>query len=200
MNSHDIWQLLLGKKEGPGRQVKVWWLVGLAALGAMLMILSGTGATANKNNQPAITPATAPVTVSQDSGTKEMEDKLKSVLSQVAGAGRVEVEIHLADTGQTDYATNVNTDKKASSQKDSGGTSNVTTDNSENDQVVMNQSGGSDTGAPVVRRKTAPQVDGVLIIADGATNPAVREALSEAAAVALHVAPYQVLVLPRGGA
>lgn len=200
MKFQDTWQLLLGKKEGPGRQVKVWWLVGLAAMGAMLMILSGTSEPANnQKNQPASAPATSQVTAPQSDVAKEMEDKLQSVLSQVAGAGRVEVEIHLADAGRTDYASNVNSDKKTSSQKDNAGTTNVTTDDSENDQVVMNQSGGGDNGTPVVRRTMAPQVDGVLIIADGATNPSVRAALTEAAAVALHVAPYQVLVLPRGG-
>lgn len=200
MKFQDIWQLLLGKKESPGRQVKVWWLVGLAALGAMLMILSGTGAAKDNTTQPAVTPKQSVVGNPQGDTVKEMEDNLQSILSQVAGAGRVEVEIHLADSGQTNYATNVTTDKKASTEKDSGGTTNVTTDDSESDQLVLNQSGGDATGAPVVSQKKAPRVDGVLIIAEGATNPEVRESLSEAAAVALHVAPYQVLVLPGGGA
>ena len=198
MNFQDIWQLFMGRKEGPGRQVKVWWLVGLAAVGAMLMILSGTVQTgSNPKNQPAAAPAAPQVTVSQSDGAKAMEDNLQSILSQVAGAGKVEVEIHLADAGQTDYANNVNTDKKTTTQKDSGGGTNVTSDVSENDQVVMNQSGAA--GTPVISRKLAPQVDGVLIIADGANNPSVRAALSQAAVVALHVAPYEVLVLPRGG-
>ena len=174
--------------------------MGLAALGATLMILSGTGGNTTASNrsadQSAAANKTAPAVAGPDTAT-EMEQRLQSVLSQVAGAGRVEVEIHLADSGETDYATNVNTDKKSSTQKDAGGATTVTTEDSENDQLVSGS--GGDNGSPMVRRKTAPLVDGVLVIAEGASDPVVRADLTEAAAVALHVAPYQVLVLPRGG-
>ncbi len=201
MSLREIWQPLLGGSAGPGRQVRVWWLVGLAAVGAMLMILSGTGGRNHQQNQQAapVSGGVRPGTVSPGDTAGEMEDHLQSILSQVTGAGKVEVEIHLADAGRTDYANNVNTDKKTSTQKDSGGTTNVTSDVSENDQVVMNQSPASDNGTPVISRKLAPRVDGVLIIAGGATNASVRAALTEAAAVALHVPPYEVLVLPGGG-
>jgi len=201
MNLQELRELLWGRAGGPGRQVKLWWLIGLAALGAMLMILSGTDGN-RENSLPAQAtghqPAVVQTAAAQD-GTAAMENRLQAVLAQVAGAGKVEVEIHLADAGQTDYANNVTTDKKTSSARDGNGTTSVTTDDSETDQVVMNQSGGQDSGAPVVTRRLAPQVNGVLIIAAGAGNPSVRSALTEAAAVALHVPSYEVLVLPGGG-
>ena len=95
----------------------------------------------------------------------EQEAKLVSVLSKLDGVGKVQVMISLADEGETVIA--YETVQKAD------GTI-VTT------PVLVN-------GEVVVLEKRPPEIAGVLIVAEGAENLAVRFNLIDAAASVLNI-------------
>ncbi|OAT86536.1 hypothetical protein [Desulfotomaculum copahuensis] len=185
-----------------------WWLAGLAALGVVLLLLGNTGHHDPAGKAPGTGGAApAPVTqkvqpsVSGDSsmGREEvaLEDKLQQVLSQVAGAGRVDVTVRLASSQSEDYAVNASTTRKTTQEKDQSGGTRVTTENTDTGQMVLLRENQGDT--PVVRQEQAARIAGVLVVAAGAQDPQVKARLFEAVRVALGVEPQKILVLPMEG-
>lgn len=182
-------------------------LLAAAVVGVGLMVLgnfgsnksAGTATGTDKQAQPAKETPTnqssqLPGMVTEE---KYLADKLCFMLKQVKGAGNVEVSVQLDNSTQSDYAVNKNAEKKTTVEKDqSGGTRNET-DNTNNDQIVMVK-GNNGSEKPVVQQETAPKISGVLVIADGASDPEVKARLFTAVEVGMGVEPQKILVLPRG--
>lgn len=95
-----------------------------------------------------------------------LEDRLESILSQIAGAGGVHVMVVM-----------------------------------ENDGVRAAAQDGTRTlmqgNAPFVTEEKAPEVRGVLVVAEGAASARVREALSEAVSALLGIDIHKIKVYER---
>lgn len=179
------------------------WLAGLAALGVALLILSGTsggksGGSMSTGKQPSQQEA-AHVREQPVNGMTAEEDqlgkKLCEMLKQVEGAGRVEVSVRLSGSTRAEYAVNTTTGKKTTQEKDQSGGTRITTEDSGSGQLVMNRNGAGGE-QPVVEREVAPQIAGVLVVAEGAGDARVKAKIFEATRVALGVDPQKILVLP----
>ncbi|MCH5211836.1 MAG: hypothetical protein J1G06_02365 [Oscillospiraceae bacterium] len=96
------------------------------------------------------------------------EERLSEILSQIGGAGRVSVMISYASTAEKELAGE-----------------------SEGRTYI---SGGD----VVVKKETYPAVRGVIVIADGAGNPEVRQKIMEAAVAVTGAAANHVCVYSRG--
>ncbi|MDD4237840.1 MAG: hypothetical protein PHT62_04720, partial [Desulfotomaculaceae bacterium] len=117
------------------------------------------------------------------------------MLRQVEGAGQVEASVRLSGSTREEYAVNTTTGKKTTQERDQTGGTRLTTEDNSSSQLVMNRSG---TGGeqPVVEREAAPQVAGVLVVAEGAGEARVKAKLFEATRVALGIEPHKIMVLP----
>jgi stage III sporulation protein AG len=92
-------------------------------------------------------------------------------------------------------ATNVKRNDNSTQEKDtSGGTRDITQNDFESNVVYEE---GQSTKKPVILKEIQPKVKGVVIIADGADNPVVKENLSNAAKVLLDVEIHKIQVLQR---
>ncbi len=180
------------------------WLVVLAVLGVTILIFSGvTGSVRDTGESTGQSPqqdtnVTAEPNQAGSGMTAEEEQlgqKLCEMLRQVEGAGRVEVSVRLSSTTRSEYAVNNTTGKKTTQEKDQGGGTRTTTEDTGSGVLVMNRS-GSGGEQPVVERETAPQIAGVLVVADGASDARVKAKLYEATRVAVGVEPQKILVLP----
>jgi stage III sporulation protein AG len=130
---------------------------------------------------------------SVDQSRAKISQELEGILSQVEGAGQVSVSISLLSDGLKNYASNTKNDVRETSEQDlNGGNRKIREENLSSDVAV---SGGS---ALLVEEK-APLILGVLVVAEGAGNPAVKEELGDATATLLNLSPHQVRVLPRKG-
>ena len=128
---------------------------------------------------------------------REMEEELQGILGQIAGAGRVAVRVSLKASPLKEYATNTRTSKHSVEEKEQSGATRITTDTSEDAQLVMARNGQIGSGeGPVVARETQPEVLGVVVVADGAGDPQVRARFIQAVQTLWGLAPYQVQVLP----
>lgn len=173
------------------------WLALLGALGVVLLLLGGIGEGGRK--EP---PAPAGQAVSQPAPgeglsafEEALERRLVSLLSQIEGAGEVEVRVALAGGPVYDYAVNVSTtDRQVEEAGESSGRR-VSTEKGEEEQLVMRQVNGNQE--PVVVKETRPQVQGVVVLAQGGYDPTVRAMISQAVQTLLGVAPHQVSVLPK---
>lgn len=123
----------------------------------------------------------------------ELAGELEYILSQVEGAGTVQVSITLSSDGVKNYARNTQTERRQTEEADlSGGNRNISEENEGSDIAV---SGGS----ALLVEDNAPQIVGVLIVAEGAVNSQVKERLTDAATTLLNIAPHQVRVIARKG-
>lgn len=132
--------------------------------------------------------------VIQDEGGS-VQKEMEALLSQVAGAGKVDVMITYETGKESVPATNVKRNDNSTQEKDtSGGTRDITQNDFES-SVVYEE--GQGTKKPVILKEIQPKVKGVVIIADGADNPVVKESLCNAAKVLLNVEIHKIEVLQR---
>lgn len=131
--------------------------------------------------------------VQEDSSSIEKE--MEEILSQMAGAGKVDVMITYETGKESVPATNVKRNDNSTQEKDtSGGTRDITQNDFESNVVYEE---GQGTKKPIILKEIQPKVKGVVIIADGADNPVVKENLCNAAKVLLDVEIHKIEVLKR---
>ena len=122
--------------------------------------------------------------------------KVCQMLSQIQGAGEVEVSVRLASSSQSEFAINTTTGQKTTQEKDQSGGSRVLTETTDNGQlVVIHSNEGSEI--PVTKRQFAPKIAGVLVVAQGAGDPQIKASLFDAICVGLGVEAHKVQVMPK---
>ena len=107
------------------------------------------------------------------------EEKLESILSEISGAGKVEVMITYYGSSEKDIAYETKTSTSGSDKNSSG---------SEDKKAVI--SGGE----PVVGQEKYPRVKGVIVVAQGADSIEVKRALTDAVTAATGAAACNVCV------
>jgi len=124
-----------------------------------------------------------------------LERQLKEILTHINGAGKVEVMLTLQSTEEIEPAYNIQETKKTTEEEDTqGGIRYVTELITSKQVVVIREQSGHEK--PVVIRKISPQIEGVIIIAEGADNSIVKEMLTNAAETVLNIPAYKIKVLP----
>ncbi|MDI6709680.1 MAG: hypothetical protein QMC81_04635 [Thermoanaerobacterales bacterium] len=199
---NEILARLLG--EGQRRQ-QILVLLALGVLGLVLLSVGSAGG--GGGGQPGADAGTPrpeegmPVTRSAALKTRAEEEylaaRLESMLSQVAGAGAVDVTVKLEGSSVLEYATSGSVNRRVTEETDRDGGRRVITEDNLDDQVVVVQAGGGQQQQAVVEREVAPRVTGVLVVAEGARDPQVRMELFRATRAALGVEPHLIEIMPR---
>ena len=176
------------------RKLRTWLVLGIAAA-AILLIVSTfftSGATPTAAPQTSAGQQNTPSAPGQDIIRYEqlLASSVQDALAAVKGAGQVHVTLSLRGGPGWIYAFNTTTRRQTTG---SGQSQSVDTTN----QTTLATAGSSQT--PVLTQETAPAVVGALIVASGATDPMVREELSQAAQALLGLPAYAIEVLPAGG-
>jgi stage III sporulation protein AG len=175
-------------------------LVGLVALVAvgMSFIYLGKGPENPVQGQQT-KPASSAVSAS---GTKisalekELENKLQANILLMDGVGKVQVSVSLSTGLKSEYARNQSVTKNTSKETDKTGGTRETTQVTENNQMVM----PNGSSQPVMVMEDRAEVAGVLVIAEGARDPKVREAIHTAVQTLLNIPSAKITVVPMGGA
>jgi stage III sporulation protein AG len=118
--------------------------------------------------------------------------QMEEILSQIAGAGQVRVMLTMGTTAGI-YAQNSQTSHSATTETDGeGGERNIDVESSSHSYVMMRQSDGSER--PLRIQELRPETLGVIIVAQGAGDAAVRDALVRAAHTVLGIGAHRVQV------
>jgi stage III sporulation protein AG len=129
--------------------------------------------------------------------TNGTEEKLRSILSQVQGVGRVDVMITYETTSENVPAYDTKRNLNRTEEKDGdGGTRSI--EQEEFDSALAYEEsnlGGGKT--PVILKELEPKVRGVLVVAEGAENISVRERIRGAVSVVLDIPVHKVEVIQR---
>lgn len=168
-----------------------WVLACLAVVGIIFLMwpVSGKPDSGVKETAPAVEQADG------ESPEAALERELAGILSQVDGAGRVEVSLTLASDGVKSYAFNNKEESRAVEETDKAGGVRKTTETNLAQDVVVSAS-----QSPLLIEKKAPLVKGVLVVADGAFDPVIKEQITDAVVTLLDIPASKVRVLPRGQA
>ncbi len=174
-------------------------LMAMAALGVVLLVISsfaggkGTGAAAPVESR-AVSEAVGEPSLS--SLEREIAARTAAVLEQVRGAGKVVVSVRLRAGPAVTYMDNRTTSRRNTEEKDTAGGTRAIAEENVSIQTVMARRPGGSEEVPVVARVEGAQVDGVVVVAEGACDSVVRERLFGAIQVMLGVPAHRVSVLP----
>lgn len=115
----------------------------------------------------------------------ELEAKLQSVLSNIRGAGEVDVMITVDGSPELIYASDV--DEKVSSNS-----SGTTTSSTSSSPIIINVGGNSNA---LILTESLPQVKGVIIVSSGAGNVSVKLDILNAVSTLLDISTDKISVL-----
>lgn len=125
-----------------------------------------------------------------------LENKIKNILSQIDGVGKVSVAITYASGKEIVPAEDTTQNESNTNERDKEGgvrsTSQIDTDS----KVIVSQ---QTDAKPVILKELPPEVRGVVVVADGAKDPIVKTEISMAVSTSLGISLNRVQVFPRSG-
>lgn len=154
----------------------------LALLAGVLLLASGS-VFSKENQQEAVqTEQLPPAELGQN---QAIERRMAEVLSKIEGAGQVEVMLTYRKTEEKTVAQQEVREESKSEQSESLRTET---------QIVLLEDAKGNT-SPLILSEDSPQVEGVVIVAQGGAEPEVCAALNHAAQALLDVPAHKIAVL-----
>ena len=135
---------------------------------------------------------------SRDNGDYEqyLEEKTARVLEDVEGVGKVTVMITLQSDGQKIIEKDQSSSSQTTEEEDSsGGTRSVEDQSSDKTSIYEQTADGSST--PYVSKELAPEVEGVVVIAEGGDNAVVAQNITEAVQALFGVEAHKIKIMKR---
>ena len=126
-----------------------------------------------------------------------LEDRLTEALSQVAGVGRVKVMITLKSSREAVVERETPVSRSATNETDSQGGSRVISQVETGDSVVY-RSEGTDS-EPFVIKTLTPEIEGVLVVAEGAGSGTVNSTITAIVKALFGVEAHKVSVVKMAG-
>lgn len=163
-------------------------LIGILA-GILLLVIAFPHET-EKENTIEVQQETPCVITEQENQTAWMELKLQNILEQVEGVGKTKVMITVKSSGKKTVEKDSSLSEDTDQSGENGGTTSVRT---EKTTVYQRDSDGNEI--PFVVEETAPEIEGVLVAAQGGNNLAVAENIADAAKVLFGVEAHKIKVM-----
>ena len=126
--------------------------------------------------------------------TTYLEDRLSRILSQIEGAGEVKVMITLKSSAEKVL------DKDTVTEEDSQGGTRQSSKASKKENTVYASDSDSTTqgsGSPYVSKELSPEIEGVVVIADGGGNAVVKENISSAVQALFDIEPHKIRIMKK---
>lgn len=169
----EKWEALRKKYWPPGKdQFLIMALCGLLLAVIAVPVDSGKEKGTQENNGQE-----TETQQETDSYEEKMEKKLEELLSRVEGVGQVRVMLTFEGSGER----KVEKDK----QVGTGGT----------EEETVYEESGSSSRRPYVTSESNPQVEGVLVIAEGGDKSSVKEEIIGAAQALFGIEPHKIKIM-----
>ncbi|MFT4107957.1 MAG: stage III sporulation protein AG [Lacrimispora sp.] len=187
------------------------WLI-LLAVGMIILILTfptgsvmnGKQETAAENHSQAVAHGLAggleegEMAVAAAAGQtyeEQLEDRVKKILKTVEGVGQAEVMIVLKSSEEKVLRVDKNSSDSSTDEKDSaGGTRKITSSEQQESTILI---GSGENTAPIVEKEIRPEVEGIVISAQGGGSPTVKAEISSAMEALFNLPPHKIKVLKR---
>lgn len=167
-------------------------------IGVLLLVISlPTKKNSTGNDTDSLNSATGQNTALSSNDTTDYEDyietKLKNILAQVEGVGKVNVVVTLKSTSEKILATDEEYAQEQLEETDSsGGSRSSSTTSGSSTNIFYDTSQGSQ---PYVKLENMPEVEGIIIVAQGGGDGTVASNITSAVEALLGVPAHKIKVL-----
>ena len=176
-------------------------VIALMLLGVLLIVLGNSlfsGRQNDQKNQLALVQEnqeTVPtVQADRQNIETQLEKRLEAIFSKVSGAGEVDVMVRTKSSAEQIIAQDTKSEANNTDEMATEGDQRVIDSQVvESTAVILEQADGS--SQPLIIKELEPEIEGVVIVAQGGDNIAVKDALSKAAQALLNVPAHKVEVL-----
>lgn len=159
-------------------------------IGVLLVVISIPVKKSN-NEKEEIT--VLPVAAGETSYVEELEEKLEGILEKTAGVGKNCVMITVKNTGKEVLYSQKDSSTHKIKENDASGVNRTEESESIGESVLYTDENG--VSKPYVQGMEMPEIQGVLIIAEGADKAEVIKAVTEAAGTLLNVSVNKIKVM-----
>ncbi|MDA8213448.1 MAG: hypothetical protein M0021_16470 [Clostridia bacterium] len=125
-----------------------------------------------------------------------LEKRVADILSKVHGVGKVQVRVYLASTTERQFAVNASTNHRTTSEKDPEGAARTISETTEDGQLVMERGAKSGAEDPVLIKAVKPEIEGILVVAEGAQDYRTKLALTRTIETLLNIPAHKISVQP----
>lgn len=179
------------------KKIKKDQLLIIFLAGILLLVISlPAGKKGGRNGEESgIRRSTPDEEYSQDEYLYNLERRLESALSQMAGVGDVTVMITLKSSAEKVVEKDLDMAKEAVTESDSQGGARSTQNNSHRETTVY--ADGNTQGEPYVSKEISPQIEGVVVIAGGGGDSVVKQNITEAVQVLFGIDTHKIRIMKK---
>lgn len=122
-----------------------------------------------------------------------MEERVEKIFSKMEGVGKVQVMITTSYGKEVHIAEDINSSYSMTNEEDSqGGRREIKSEDVQSTIVMQNT--GSGSTQPIVLKEKQPEIQGILILAEGGDDPRIKQQLTAASETLLGVPAHKVQV------
>ena len=190
-------EILTGDGESGGKNSLLRKIIIIGMVGTLLLLFGNVFVnTGNESTKSPVTSVREDKEVFADLNyEKKLTSELEEIISLMKGVGKVKVKIYTGGYPEYDYEYNNNKINKTTSENDqNGGERRIVEDNFESELVIINDTSGNEK--PVIKRTILPDIEGVLIVAQGAENSRVKYEIIKSVSSLLNIPIHKINVLP----
>lgn len=125
-----------------------------------------------------------------------LEQKTAQTLENVEGVGKVTVMITLKSSGQKVVEKDRSSTNQTTDEEDSSGGTRVTEDSS-SDQTSVYEQNSDGSQSPYISKELSPEIEGVVVVADGGDNAVVVRNITEAVQALFGVEAHKIKIMKR---
>lgn len=124
-----------------------------------------------------------------------IEKRLKDILEQIVGVGKVDVLVTIDSTEEIVIASAISESQQITNENTGNGGRRHITSVTKNGQIVLHEVSGD--SKPIVTKTINPRIRGILIVANGAENATVRKLITQAVERGVNIVVNRISVVPR---
>ena len=189
-----LWQQFTNKEGGEKKRRDRWML--LALFGILILVIVWPVGSKSKEADNQVSESVAGTEKRTynyaEQYTASMELRLKEILENVDGAGAVQVMITVKNNGEQVVEKDKSYSESKTIQSGDGGQNTTTANTSRSESTVYDR---TDSGSPYVVKQLEPEIEGVLVAAQGAGDETIVNEITYAVQVLFDVPVHKIKVV-----
>lgn len=166
--------------------------------GVLLLVIAlpvGKEEEKQENTESNMQIRTENILADSDDYISYQERHLEQILSQMDGVGEVTVMITLKSSSEKVVEKDVEENSETVTESDSQGGARTTQNRSRGETTVYD--GGTENQNPYISKEISPQVEGVVVVAQGGENSVVKQNITEAVQALFGIDTHKIRIMKK---